>query len=124
MAAVDAKILNIKAIVYYTTEAGNCPVKKFLKALDKSTSKEVSIKLKELQISWGIGSARSEPIDNSGIQELKIDVDKKWIRILFAYQDNCLILLHAFFKKSNKVQKREITTAKKRLKNYSLKSYS
>ena len=51
-----------------------------------------------------------------GLWEVRTTLGDAITRVMFTVQDNRMILLHSFIKKSQKTPKNELDTAKKRLK--------
>ena len=113
-------------IIFYEDEKGNSPVFEFLKDLSNSNGKDSRIRLKKAQdyisalkiYGKSLGEPYLKHLDKD-IWELRPARD----RILFAgiVGDN-FVLLHTFFKKTQKTPQREIDKAKKELDDFKERS--
>jgi hypothetical protein len=77
-------------VVFFKTEAGNEPVREWLKALSKEDCKAIGTDILTVQFAWPVG----KPL-----------VDK-------------IVLLHGFIKKQQRTPQDELDLAKKRKKQY------
>ncbi len=106
-------------IVYYETALGKSPVFEFIQSLDpkiKSKVIEIMDLLKQLGIL--IGPPHSKKVTGTPLWELRI-LGGDNVRIFYvAVVNRKFLLLHAFFKKKQKTDKREIKTAINRLVDY------
>ena len=86
----------------------------FIAALDKSTIAKTLRTLNLLE-KFGnkLGMPHSKRIDTD-LFELRIR-GKKEVRIIYCFQQNTIILLHGFIKKTQKIPKKSLFLAKKRL---------
>jgi len=109
-------------IVYYETFQGNFPVFEFIQSLDpKIKSKVIGVMelLKELGIL--VGPPHSKKVTGTPLWELRI-LGGDNIRIFYvAVVNRRFLLLHAFLKKKQKTDKREIKTAINRLNDFKLR---
>lgn len=116
--------MNAKKIIaeFYRTEAGNEPVRDYLKALGRPASTEVGADIGTVERCWKLGKplvdqlrkasgANSEPI-----YEVRHTVDRKEYRTLFFVFKNRMILVHIFQKTSQKTPKVEIDLAWSRMR--------
>ena len=105
--------------VYYTTESDNCPIEEWL---DKQ-SKPIHAKLQRsmnLLESKTVGQSLDfvSPL-GKGLFQIAIETEKKWPRIIFFYyEQNQIVYLHGFIKKTNKTPRREIEIAEQRKKDF------
>ncbi len=108
-------------IIYYETTSGKSPVFDFIQSLDtKSKSKVIGVLdlLKELGIQ--IRSPHAKKLTGTNLWELRI-LGEANIRIFYvAIVNRKFLLLHAFAKKKQKTDKKEIKIANDRLKDYKL----
>lgn len=106
-------------IIYYETAQGNSPVFEFIQNLDpKIKSKVITAMnlLKEFGIM--VGPPHSKKVTGTSLWELRI-LGRDNIRIFYvAYVNRKFLLLHAFQKKKQKTDKREMKTATDRLNEY------
>ncbi|MBI4990809.1 type II toxin-antitoxin system RelE/ParE family toxin [Candidatus Gottesmanbacteria bacterium] len=110
------------SVIYYVSESGEIPVRDFLNAA------KPSLKAKTLRIlltvsEYGLQSIIPHVRKLSGMPfcEIRImGVDST--RIIFVTEINKqIILLHAFYKKTQKTPQRELTITYNRYKNYQAK---
>ncbi|AXH01171.1 type II toxin-antitoxin system RelE/ParE family toxin (plasmid) [Deinococcus wulumuqiensis] len=71
--------------------------------------------LKTAQFGWPLGMPLIRKLEKD-LWEVRTSLEDGIARVLFTVQDNRMILLHGFIKKSQKTPKNELETAKKRLK--------
>jgi phage-related protein len=83
-----------------------------LSAQDKKTIGE---DIKTVQFGWPIGMPLVDHVDGDN-WEVRIKLDNRIARVLFAIEHHTMILLHGFIKKPQKTPKPEIDLAKQRLK--------
>ncbi len=89
-------------------------LKEFIATLEKSTIAKVvhSIELLE-EFSHNLGMPHSKKID-SRLFELRIRGQQE-VRILYTFYKGTIFLLHGFTKKTQKIQGKELATAKQKL---------
>jgi len=89
-------------------------LEKFISKLQKSTIAKVlhAIDLLE-QFGSHLNLPHAKKI-NTNIHELRIK-GKQEVRIFYTIKSNQIVLIHGFIKKTNKIPKKEITTATKKL---------
>lgn len=107
-------------VQFYKTDAGNEPVREWLKSLDPSEKKEIGNNLQTIQLGWDYGLI-GEPLVKSlgsGLFEIRstLSSSKRIARIFFCIFQKKILLLHAFIKKTQKTPDQEIELAIKRKK--------
>ena len=103
---------------FWTTAAGNEPVREWLRSLPKSDRQTIGDDLRLLQHGWPVGMPLCRPL-GKGLSELRSTLSSHRIaRILLTFFEGALVLLHGFIKKSQKIPQTEISTARSRLKQY------
>lgn len=106
-------------IKFYCSEAGNEPVREWLKALVHEERKIIGEDLQTIQLGWKRGIIR-EPLVKSfggGLFEARSSLPSNRIaRIFFCEYENKLILLHAFIKKTKQTPSQDRELAIKRQK--------
>lgn len=109
-------------IIYYESSQGNSPVFEFIQNLDPKTKSKV-IEIMDLLKQLGIlmGSPHSKKVTGTPLWELRI-LGSDNLRIFYvAVVNRRFLLLHAFFKKKQNTDTREIKTAINRLDDYKLR---
>ena len=90
-------------VIFYRSEAGNEPVREWLKDLHEMTSAK-SVKI-------------SRPLDKD-LWEVRTRLSDGIARVFFTVDGEFMILLHGFMKKSQKTPQNELKTALSRLGTY------
>lgn len=106
-------ILNV---VFYKTEAGNEPVREWLKDLPKEDRQSIGEDIKTAQYGWPLGMPLIRKIER-GLWEVRSNISAGIARVFFTVMDSTMILLHGFVKKSQKTPQNELDTARRRLNN-------
>lgn len=69
-----------------------------------------------MQFGWPLGMPLVRKME-ANLWEVRVKLDNRIARVLFTVEDENMILLHGFIKKSQKTPKNELLIAKKRLAN-------
>lgn len=101
---------------FYKTEAGKEPVREMFQKLDKPAKKIIGEDIKTVQYGWPMGMPLVRKLE-TGLWEVRSNLENKILRIIFTVADKTIILLHGFIKKSKKTPKPDIELARKRLSN-------
>ena len=102
--------------VFYRTDAGREPVREWLKGLPLEDRKIIGEDIKDVEFAWPIGMPLVRSMGN-GLWEVRSSLPRGRVaRVLFCVDDENMILLHGFTKKSQKTPQREIDLALKRQK--------
>ena len=106
-------------VVFFKTEAGNEPVRDWLRGLSKEDCKVIGTDILTVQYAWPVGKPLVDNLGD-GIWEVRSRLDNRIARTLFAMVDQEIVLLHGFIKKQQKTPPDELELAKKRKKQYLL----
>ena len=104
-------------VVFYKTESGTEPVRRWLKSLPRTSKKTIGEDIKTVQFGWPLGMPLVEKIEPY-LWEVRTRMPDGIARVLFTVDGHRMILLHGFVKKTRKIPRREIDTARARLKKY------
>ena len=106
-------------IDYYETEGGKFPVKEFIDSLDaKAKSKVVNAMNLLEEFGIKVGPPKVRKVQGTDLWELRI-LGRDNIRVFYiAKSGNSFLLLHAFLKKKQKTDRKDIKMALERLKDY------
>jgi len=107
-------ILNVN---FYRTDAGNEPVRDWLKELARDDKRVIGEDIKTAQLGWPLGMPLIRKMDKN-LWEVRSSLPRGIARVFFTVDGNQMILLHGFIKKSNKTPQNELNTAMTRLGNY------
>jgi phage-related protein len=102
-------------VVFFKTEAGNEPVREWLRGLSKDDCKVIGTDILTVQYAWPVGKPLVDNLGD-GIGEVRSRLDNRIARTLFAMVDQEIVLLHGFIKKQQKTPPDELELAKKRKK--------
>ncbi len=107
-------ILNVH---FYASEKGREPVREWLKGLSKEDKKKIGEDIKTAQFGWPLGMPLIRKMGD-GFWEVRTSIKDGIVRIFFTVDENKMILVHHFIKKSQSTPDHELETAKQRIKNY------
>jgi phage-related protein len=96
---------------FYSTEAGNEPVRDWLLGLSREERKIIGVDIKTVEFGWPIGMPTCRPMGD-GLFEVRSSLPSgKIARVLFCIYESQMVLLHGFIKKSQKTPKSELDLA-------------
>lgn len=102
---------------FYKTAMGTEPVKEWLLTLTKIDRKQIGSDVSYVQFKWPIGKPQVDHL-RGAIWEIRTTLKTRIARILFAVEDNEMVLLHGFIKKTQTTDKHEIDLAEARYKDW------
>lgn len=103
-------------VVFYRTEAGNEPVREWLKGLMREDRRVVGQDVKTAQYGWPLGMPLIRKLE-PGLWEVRSRIAQGIARVIFTVDDGVMVLLHGFVKKSQKTPLSDLKTARQRLAN-------
>jgi len=104
----------ILGVFFYRTEAGNEPVRQWLKDLKREDRKTIGQDIKTAQYGWPLGMPLIRKLE-PGLWEVRSHIAQGIARIIFTVDDGVMVLLHAFVKKAQKIPPGDLRTARQRL---------
>lgn len=105
----------VLSVYFFQTEAGNEPVRQWLKELDASDRKAIGEDVKAVQIGWPLGMPLVRKMGRD-LWEIRIHLHRRIARILFSVVGANMVLLHGFIKKSQETPTDDLDVAKDRLR--------
>ena len=111
-------MVNLKKLpaVFYSTAGGNEPVREWLKTLDAADRKIVGRDVAIAEFGWPVGMPVCRSLGN-GLYEIRSDLSSHRIaRVIFCVDQQHMVLLHGFIKKTPKTPKPDLDLALKRMK--------
>jgi phage-related protein len=111
------EIIFVLKVVFYRSEAGNEPVRDWLKELTRDDKRQIGEDIKTAQLGWPLGMPLIRKIDKD-LWEVRTRLADGIARVFFTVNRNHMILLHGFIKKSQRTPQNELKTALSRLGNY------
>lgn len=107
-------------VYFYATDSGNEPVREWLKDLPKEDKKAIGFDIKTVQYGYPIGMPLTRVLQGTdGLEEIRCKLSNGIARIIFYVEDDTMVLLHAFIKKTQKTPQKELDVAIKRYKDLS-----
>ena len=100
-------------VVFYQSEAGNEPVREWLKGLPKEDRKTIGEDIKTVQLSWPLRMPLVRKLEGE-LWEIRSTLTERVARVIFTQYGNAIVLLHGFIKKSQKTPLKELELAKNR----------
>lgn len=101
-------------VVFFMTHSHREPVREWLMSLDKEDRKTIGEDIKSLQFGWPLGMPLVRKM-GTDLWEIRSQLPNRIARVIFTVQDDNMVLLHGFIKKSQKTLKAELNLAKRRL---------
>jgi phage-related protein len=100
-------------VVFFKTDAGNEPVREWLKALPKDERYMIGEDIKKVQWGWPLGMPLVRPMGD-GLHEIRSRLSNRIARVFFTVWEEKIVLLHGFIKKDQQTPVVELRLAKKR----------
>ena len=101
-------------VVFYRTEAGNEPVRQWLKSLEQEDCKIIGHDIKTAQYGWPLGMPLIRKLEPD-LWEVRSRIGHGIARTIFTVGEGMMVLLHGFVKKSQKTPSEDLRTARQRL---------
>ena len=101
---------------FYRSDSGREPVREWLKSLETEDRKIIGEDIKDVEFSWPIGMPLVRPLGRE-LWEVRSSLKRGRIaRVLFCVEQESMVLLHGFIKKTQKTPPHDIDLALKRRK--------
>jgi len=103
-------------VIFFRTKAGAEPVREWLRELSKEDRRTVGTDLKRVQEQWPVGMPVCRSVGN-GLWEVRSNLTGNRIaRLIFFFDDDVVVVLHGFVKKTRKTSASDVELARKRMK--------
>lgn len=109
----DDNDLRLK-VVFFRTLRGNEPVREWLKSLQSEEKRILGEDIKTVQFGWPLGMPLVRKLE-SGLWEIRSSLPSGIARVIFTVDNDMMILLHGFIKKSQKSPLEDLRLARQRL---------
>jgi phage-related protein len=101
---------------FYRSNSGREPVREWLKNLDVEDRKIIGVDIKDVEFSWPIGMPLVRALGRE-LWEVRSSLPRRRIaRVLFCVEEECMVLLHGFIKKTRQTPKPDLDLALRRKK--------
>jgi len=99
--------------VFFRTAAGREPVRDWLKMLAVADRKAIGDDIRAVEFGWPLGMPLARPLGD-GLHEVRTRLPSRNIArvIFFVSRRGCLVLLHGFIKKTQKLPAADLALAK------------
>ena len=104
----------ILEVRFFSTAAGNEPVRDWLLDLSRDDRRTIGEDLKTAQYGWPIGMPLIRKLE-PGLWEVRSDIRDGIARVIFTVEGPTMVLLHGFVKKSQKTPASDLKIARQRL---------
>ena len=101
-------------VVFYKTEVGKEPVRDWLKSLPTAEKKIIGQDIKTVQFGWPLGMPIVRKLETD-LWEVRSHLPNRIARVIFTVDNDIMVLLHGFIKKSQKTPGSDLTLARKRM---------
>ncbi len=106
--------LPILEVLFFRTEAGNEPVREWLRGLVREDRRIIGEDIKTAQFGWPIGMPLIRKLATD-LWEVRSRVSIGIARVIFTVEGQTMVLLHGFGKKSQRTPPGDLMTARRRL---------
>jgi len=101
---------------FYKLDSGKEPLREWLLKLDRDDRRIIGKDIQKVEFGWPIGMPYSRKLEK-GLYEVRSNLSNGRIaRVLFCIQNNRMILLHGFIKKTQTTPDKEKDIGRKRMK--------
>ena len=101
-------------VVFFKTDADTEPVRDWLKELDQKDRKTIGEDIKTVQFGWPLGMPLVRKLETD-LWEVRSRLHRRIARVIFTVEQDVMVLLHGFIKKSQRTPTSDLNTARKRL---------
>ena len=102
---------------FYRSSTGREPVRDWLLSLPKEERRQIGKDIAYAQYKWPIGKPRVDHLRGE-LWEVRISLESRIARVLFAVYEQEIVLLHGFVKKTRRTHGDDIRLAEKRWKEW------
>lgn len=88
-------------------------MQEWIKTLSREDRKTIGEDIKTVQFGWPLGMPVVRKLD-AHLWEVRSKLQNRTARIFFTLEDNVIVRLHGFIKKTQRIPKRDLELAKKR----------
>lgn len=99
--------------IFYRTEAGNEPVRDWLRSMDREDRRRIGEDIKTIEYGWPVGMPTCRPL-RDGLFEVRTSLSGNRIARVFFYIDRLerMVMLHAIIKKTRTAPESDLALAR------------
>lgn len=101
---------------FFRSEGGREPVRDWLRGLPFEDRKILGEDIKDVEFSWPIGMPSVRSLGRGLWEVRSLLTHGRIARVIFCVEQECMVLLHGFVKKTQKTPQRDIELARRRRK--------
>ena len=101
---------------FYRSNSGREPVREWLQDLERADRKIIGEDIKDIEFAWPIGMPLVRSLGQDLWEARSALTRRKIARVIFCIDENRMVLLHGFIKKTRKTPQKDIDLALKRKK--------
>ena len=99
---------------FFRTPRGNEPPREWLRGLDEVDKQRIGVDIEKVRFRWPVSMPLVRKLETD-LWEIRSNLRRKRIaRILFTLEDNEMVILHGFIKKTQRTPQRDLRLARKR----------
>ena len=100
-------------VVFYRTASGREPVREWLRDLDRNARRAIGGDIKTVQYGWPLGMPLVRSL-GGGLWEVRSRLRDGIARVVFLAEEDVMVLVHGFVKKTRGTRQDDLTLARKR----------
>jgi len=104
-------VLRRLEVVFYRTETGREPVREWLRSLDREAMRAIGADISTVQLGWPVGMPLVRFL-GEGIWEVRSRWKQSSGRVPFIFEEDTMVLLHGFVKKTQKTPQKDLDKAR------------
>ncbi len=101
-------------VVFFRSTSGTEPVRDWLRQLQAEDRMKIGEEILTVQIGWPLGMPLVRKLEKD-LWDVRIRLRQGIARVLFTIEDDTMILLHGFIKKSQRIPLPDLRVARQRL---------
>jgi len=114
---IPIKLSKKLSAVFFTTENGSEPVREWLLAMPGEDRKKIGDSIRTVEFGWPVGMPVCRPL-GKGLYEVRTNLKDRIARVFFTIDEDEIVLLHGFIKKSQATPGSELSLARTRLQQW------
>ncbi|MEI9931943.1 MAG: type II toxin-antitoxin system RelE/ParE family toxin [Rhizomicrobium sp.] len=114
---IPVKLSKKLSATFFATENGAEPVREWLRAMPDEDRKKIGDSIRTVEFGWPIGMPACRPL-GKGLYEVRTNLKDRIARVFFTIDEDEMVLMHGFIKKSQATPDGELSLARARLQQW------